>query len=104
MAVHGVENGLPYTRLGLSVSRKRVGRAARRNRVKRILREAFRLNKAAIPTGLDLVVVPKRPELSFKEASRSLPKLAREVQARLERDRRRGRAPSPSPRGKGTSR
>jgi ribonuclease P protein component len=48
-------------RLGLSVSRK-VGGAVDRNRVKRLLREAFAVERAALPAGLDVVVVA-RPEL-----------------------------------------
>ncbi|HWR02451.1 MAG TPA: ribonuclease P protein component [Humidesulfovibrio sp.] len=46
-------------RLGLTVSRK-VGRAVWRNRVRRVLREFFRLNQAMIRRPLDIVVVPKR--------------------------------------------
>lgn len=42
-------------RLGLSVPR-RVGTAVKRNRVKRMLREAFRLSQHHLPAGLDLVV------------------------------------------------
>ena len=45
-------------RLGLSVSRK-IGGAARRSRVKRLLREAFRLNKHRMPAGIDLVAYPR---------------------------------------------
>jgi ribonuclease P protein component len=45
----------------LSVSRK-VGGAVDRNRVKRLLREAFAVERAALPAGLDVVVVA-RPEL-----------------------------------------
>ena len=45
-------------RLGLSVSRK-VGGAVERNRVKRLLREAFRLQKGLFPPGLDIVLVSK---------------------------------------------
>ena len=61
LRVHGVPNGLPHCRLGLSVSR-RVGNAVRRNRIKRLLREAFRLLQHELPTGYDLVIVVMRHE------------------------------------------
>jgi ribonuclease P protein component len=48
-------------RLGLSVSRK-VGGAVDRNRVKRLIREAFRLEAGALRPGHDVVVVA-RPDL-----------------------------------------
>ncbi len=49
------------TRLGISMSR-RVGTAARRNRIKRMIREAFRLSQDEWPAGLDIVVVPRPHE------------------------------------------
>lgn len=83
MIVYGAENGRDHARLGVSVGRKKIRSAAARNRVKRLLREAFRLNKAELPPGVDLVVVPRGPNLTFAEANRSLPDLARAVARRL---------------------
>lgn len=51
-------NDLPVTRLGMSVSRKQGG-AVKRVRLKRLIREAFRLVQHDLPPGLDLVVIPQ---------------------------------------------
>jgi ribonuclease P protein component len=51
-------NGLPHSRLGITVP-ARVGRAVLRNRIKRRLREIFRLNRTSLPAGWDIVVNPR---------------------------------------------
>ena len=53
-------------RLGLSVSRK-VGGAVDRNLVKRLLREAFAMESALLPSGTDVVIVARRDSKGLAE-------------------------------------
>jgi ribonuclease P protein component len=56
-------NDLPHARLAIQTSR-RVGNAVRRNRIRRLLREAFRLMQHDLPRGrgYDLVIVVRPHE------------------------------------------
>lgn len=67
IGVYVAPNQQPQSRLGISMSRK-VGTAPRRNRIKRMLRESFRLQQHMLPAGWDIVVVPKPHEPMSLEA------------------------------------
>ncbi len=52
------ENGLDINRLGISVSKK-VGNSIVRHRVKRLVKESYRLQEDRFNSGLDLVVIAR---------------------------------------------
>src|SRR5439155_8207184 len=60
LRIHVKENGLEVARLAISVP-GRLCNAVLRNRWKRLIREAFRLNQPAIGGGLDIIAIPIRP-------------------------------------------
>jgi len=73
-AVHGPlivifvrANGRSTARLGVSVSSKH-GNAVRRNRIKRVLRAAFRQAQSSLPPGVDYVFVPRKGVKDFTTA------------------------------------
>ena len=70
-------------RLGLTVPRA-VGPAVQRNRIKRRLREAFRLHRAEIAPQWDIVLNPRRPVLAapFPEIERALRKVIDQCNSR----------------------
>lgn len=53
------DNQLDHPRLGLVIGKKSVKLAVERNRIKRQIRESFRLNQDNL-TGLDIVVVARK--------------------------------------------
>jgi ribonuclease P protein component len=83
LLIYGVENSHGHARLGISISRKKVRAAHARNRLKRLIREAFRLNKAGLPAGVDLVVLPRDPSARYDAVERSFVALAHAVARRL---------------------
>lgn len=77
------------TRLGVTVTRK-IGNAVARNRIKRLVREVFRLHRARLPEGLDLVWVAKQQaaQACFADVLDDFEALAR----RLDQPRSRSRS------------
>jgi len=78
LIVVGLRRNDPGFRVGLSVSKDHGG-AVRRNKIKRLLREAFRLERPTLPGAFDLVLIP-RPVTS----KLSLPELRAELRALVE--------------------
>lgn len=84
LLVFGVKNGLPLSRIGLSVSKKH-GNAVRRSRIKRLLREAFRLSQYHLPDGLDLVLIPRQGSgANLADYRQSMQQLAEKISRRIE--------------------
>ena len=58
LVMYTLKNDSDRNRLGISVSKK-VGNSVVRHRVTRLIREAYRLNRANIDVGYDIVIVAR---------------------------------------------
>ena len=69
-------NAQGVKRLGITVTKK-TGNAVKRNKVKRLIREFFRLNKGLFPDKHDVVIMAKRnmPPLTYRQACDELTEL-----------------------------
>ena len=73
MVVYCRKNGLPYNRLGLTAGTK-LGHAVVRNRIRRRIREAYRLSEQSYVLGYDIVVVARHRavDASYQEIAQCL--------------------------------
>ena len=82
MQVWVLPNGLEHSRFGLIVGRKHGG-AVRRNRIKRVLREGFRLSRCDLPNGLDIACAPRvGAKIELDKAIESLVRLTEQLARR----------------------
>ncbi len=73
-------NGLDHPRIGFIISKKNIRRAVKRNLVRRIIRESFRLNQNNLPAQDMIVMVRKGADELGNE---NLHKLAKKCWSRL---------------------
>ena len=87
----------PGHRLGVSVSKDH-GRAVRRNKIKRILREAFRLSRPRLPGQYDMILIPQQQVRRFPllDVQKELRHLVQQLEAGRGRPRS-GRRPRSRP-------
>ena len=73
LVVYYRQNPYPYCRLGLTVSAK-VGKAVVRNRVRRLIRESYRIMEDRVRKSMDIVVVARSAAASadFRAVSGAL--------------------------------
>ena len=82
MVLYCRKNRLGHNRLGLTVSAK-LACAVKRNRIKRLFREAYRLHEDEFATGVDLVLVARARAVgaTYQDIEKSLLRALRENKA-----------------------
>ena len=77
---HLTDDSDKKNRLGLAIAKKRVKLAVQRNRIKRIIRESFRLNQHQLPA-IDIVVMVKSgiDQLNNEIINQELEKIWRKI-------------------------
>lgn len=73
LVMYVLENGTRYNRLGISVSKK-VGNSVIRHRIKRLVKESYRMHEAIFQRGFDLVIIARvsAKKMSYLETESAL--------------------------------
>ncbi|MDR4498457.1 MAG: ribonuclease P protein component [Candidatus Scalindua sp.] len=85
--VYALLNSTRISRLGITAGRK-FGNAVKRNRLKRIFREAYRLNKHVLNRGVDIIILPRTgfTDLTLKSIEDKFKELLMQIDRRLENE------------------
>jgi ribonuclease P protein component len=76
LVLYVLPNHLDHPRFGMAVGRRH-GNAVQRNRLRRLLREAFRLEQHNLPPGFDYLAVPRpAPQASLATYRQTFLRLA----------------------------
>lgn len=77
LVLYVLKNGTECNRIGISVSKK-VGNSIVRHRLKRLIKEAYRLQENIFYSGLDIVVIARMSakDISYKKTESALLHLA----------------------------
>ena len=71
--MYTLSNSHDYNRIGISVSKK-VGNSVQRHRIKRLVKESYRLHEEMFNSGLDIVVIARNgaADLGYKDVESAL--------------------------------
>ena len=80
LIIYILKNKYGYNRVGFTVSKK-VGKSVIRNRVKRLLRESYRLNEEKILQGYDIIFIARNTasKAPYKEIENAMMHLFRKM-------------------------